>query len=74
MTNSISLLSKLKKKRKTSRKKSWDMFQNPIKIERDALVKIISERSCRCVEKVKEDSVDKFTEDLKEVLAPIQKG
>jgi 2-oxoisovalerate dehydrogenase E1 component len=58
---------------KASRKKSWEMFQSPIKIERDALVKIISDRSCRCVEKVKEDSVDKFTEDLRGVLIPIRK-
>ncbi len=58
---------------KASRKKSWEMFQNPIKIERDALVKIISERSCSCVDQYKEDSVDKFTEDLKQVVSPIRK-
>ena len=28
---------------KESRRKGWEMFQNPIKIERDALVKIINE-------------------------------
>lgn len=58
---------------KESRKKSWEMFQNPIKVERDALVKIITDRSCRCVEKVKEDTVDNFTADLKQVLTPIRK-
>ncbi len=58
---------------KESRKKSWEMFQNPIKVERDALVKIINDRSCRCVEKAKEDTVDSYTEDLKQVLAPIRK-
>jgi 2-oxoisovalerate dehydrogenase E1 component len=58
---------------KASRKKSWEMFQNPIKVERDALVKIITDRSCRCVEKAKEDTVDSYTEDLKQVLAPIRK-
>ncbi len=26
---------------KAARKKGWDLFRNPIKIERDALVKII---------------------------------
>jgi len=58
---------------RASRKKSWEMFQSPIKIERDALVKIISERSCSCIDQYKEDSVDKFTEDLKQVVSPIRK-
>ncbi|HOW08358.1 MAG TPA: thiamine pyrophosphate-dependent enzyme [Bacteroidales bacterium] len=56
-----------------SRKKSWDMFQNPIKVERDALVKIINDRSCRCVEEIKEAAVDDITEDLKKVLSPLRK-
>ena len=58
---------------KEARKKAWDIFQNPIKIERNALVKIIQERSCRCAEQVKEAAVDDITEDLKRVLAPIRK-
>ena len=58
---------------KESRKKGWEMFQNPIKIERDALVKIINDRTCRCTEEAKEDSVENITEDLKKVLSPIRK-
>jgi pyruvate/2-oxoglutarate/acetoin dehydrogenase E1 component/TPP-dependent pyruvate/acetoin dehydrogenase alpha subunit len=58
---------------KESRRKGWESFQNPIKIERDALVKIINDRSCKCIEKAKEDSVDNYTEDLKRVPAPIRK-
>jgi len=58
---------------KESKKKSWEMFQNPIKIERDALVKIIRDRSCRCHEEIKEASVDEITEELAGVLAPIRK-
>jgi len=58
---------------KQARKKSWDLFQNPIKIERDALVKIISDRSCRCVEEIKEAAVDDVTEDLKKVLTLLRK-
>jgi len=58
---------------KESRKKGWEMFQNPIKIERDALVKIINDRSCRCVEQVKEAAVEDINEDLKKVLSPIRK-
>jgi 2-oxoisovalerate dehydrogenase E1 component len=56
-----------------SRRIGWESFQDPIKIERDALVKIINDRSCRCTEKAKEDSVDSYTEDLKKVAAPIRK-
>jgi pyruvate/2-oxoglutarate/acetoin dehydrogenase E1 component/TPP-dependent pyruvate/acetoin dehydrogenase alpha subunit len=58
---------------KESRKKGWEMFQNPIKIERDALVKIINDRTCRCVEENKEAAVDDITNDLKNVLSPIRK-
>jgi len=58
---------------KNSRKKAWEMFQNPIKIERDALAKIIADRSCRCHEEAKETSVDKITEDLVKVISPIRK-
>jgi 2-oxoisovalerate dehydrogenase E1 component len=58
---------------KESRKNGWEMFQNPIKIERDALVKIINDRTCRCTEKVKEAAVEDITEDLKKVLSPIRK-
>jgi pyruvate/2-oxoglutarate/acetoin dehydrogenase E1 component/TPP-dependent pyruvate/acetoin dehydrogenase alpha subunit len=56
-----------------SRRKGWEMFQNPIKIERNALVKIINERSCRCQEDSKEASVEKIAEDLLKVIAPIRK-
>jgi 2-oxoisovalerate dehydrogenase E1 component len=58
---------------KESRRKGWESFQNPIRIERDALVKIINDRSCKCTEKSKEDSIENFTEDLKKVSAPIRK-
>jgi len=58
---------------KESRKKGWEIFQNPIKIERDALVKIINERTCICTDKSKESSVEEYTEDLKSVLSPIRK-
>jgi len=58
---------------KESRRKGWESFQNPIKIERDALVKIINDRSCRCTDKAKEESVDNYKEDLMKVPAPIRK-
>ncbi|MGD0341315.1 MAG: thiamine pyrophosphate-dependent enzyme [Bacteroidales bacterium] len=58
---------------KESRKKSWEMFQSPIRIERDALVKIISDRTCKCHDESKEASVDNITEDLVKVISPIRK-
>jgi pyruvate/2-oxoglutarate/acetoin dehydrogenase E1 component/TPP-dependent pyruvate/acetoin dehydrogenase alpha subunit len=58
---------------KESRKKGWELFQTPMKIERDALVKIISDRSCKCHEESKEASVDRITEDLVKVISPIRK-
>jgi 2-oxoisovalerate dehydrogenase E1 component len=58
---------------KEARRRSWEMFQNPIKIERDALVKIISERKCRCSAGEKEARVEEITENLRRVLAPIRK-
>lgn len=58
---------------KEARSKSWSMFKDPIRIERDALSKIIDSRSCRCVEEAKEANVDEVNEDLKRVLSPIRK-
>jgi 2-oxoisovalerate dehydrogenase E1 component len=67
------LASEAEEEAKESRKKGWEMFQNPIKIERDALVKIIYDRSCRCTEEAKEATVQDFTDELKKVIAPIRK-
>ena len=58
---------------KEARRQGWEAFQAPIKTERDALVKIIKDRSCRCTEESKEESVDKYTEELQNVPAPIRK-
>ena len=58
---------------KEARKKAWDLFQTPIRIERDALVRIISDRKCRCNEANKEASIEEITENLKRILAPIRK-
>ncbi|HLN21381.1 MAG TPA: thiamine pyrophosphate-dependent enzyme [Bacteroidales bacterium] len=58
---------------KESRRKGWEMFQDPIKVERDALVQIINQRTCRCHSDVKEKTVEEFTEELKKVISPIRK-
>lgn len=58
---------------KAARKKGWEMFQNPIRIERDALITIIDKRTCRCTEEVKEGNIDNYQEDLKKIISPIRK-
>jgi pyruvate/2-oxoglutarate/acetoin dehydrogenase E1 component/TPP-dependent pyruvate/acetoin dehydrogenase alpha subunit len=58
---------------KESRKIGWELFQNPIKTERDALAKIINSRTCRCVEEIKEAAVDDINEDLQKIILPIRK-
>ena len=58
---------------KESRAKGWEMFQAPIRTERDALVKIITDRTCKCVNNEKEGAVNDFLEELKSVIAPIRK-
>jgi pyruvate/2-oxoglutarate/acetoin dehydrogenase E1 component/TPP-dependent pyruvate/acetoin dehydrogenase alpha subunit len=58
---------------KDTRKKAWEIFQAPIKIEREALLKIISDRNCKCAEKGKEADIDRITEGLKNVANPIRK-
>ena len=67
------IISEVDEEAKEARKKAYEMYYNPIKNERDVLVKLIEGRGCRCVENVKEEAVDKTTEHLKQVLAPIRK-
>ena len=57
---------------KEARKKAWELFTNPVKVERDALVKIIDNRSCVC-KREGYDKVGSITNDLKKVLNPIRK-
>jgi len=67
------LVAEAEEETKEARRKGWESFQAPIRIERDALVKIINDRSCKCTEKAKEESVDSYTEELQKVPAPIRK-
>lgn len=57
---------------KVARKTAWELFTNPVKVERDALVKIIDNRSCVC-KREGYDKVGSVTSDLKKVLNPIRK-
>ena len=57
---------------KTARNEAWKDYTRPMLVERDALVKIINNRSCIC----KREGYDKpgtITEDLKKLLTPIRK-
>ena len=67
------LASEAEEEAKEARRKGWEMFQDPIRIERDALVAIIDNRNCKCTEEVKEEAVEKITEHLRQVLSPIRK-
>jgi len=63
---------KAREEAKQARKNAWKAFTDPIKLERDALVNIIDNRSCIC----KRDKIDKIgmiTNDLKKVIHPIRK-
>ncbi len=55
-----------------ARQRAWENYTEPIKRERDALLRIIETRSCKC----KREHVDKvglIANDLKQILNPIRK-
>jgi 2-oxoisovalerate dehydrogenase E1 component len=57
---------------KQARKEAWANFKAPIEKERENLIKIIENRSCRC----KREGIDKpglVVADLKKVISPIRK-
>ena len=58
---------------KEARKTGWKAFLDPIKVERDALVKLVTEKSCNCTADVKEDAISDIINDLKSVMHPIRK-
>ena len=58
---------------KEARRVCFDMYYSPIRVERDALVKLIDGRGCRCTEEIREEAVDQTTQHLKQVLNPIRK-
>jgi 2-oxoisovalerate dehydrogenase E1 component len=57
---------------KEARKKAWNTFKEPIVKERENLLQIIEERTCKC----KREGIDKVgmvAADLKKVLSPIRR-
>jgi len=57
---------------KAARNKAWADYTNPIKKERDELIKIIDNRSCFC-KREHTDKVGEITEQLKAIPNPIRK-
>ncbi|MEW5846270.1 MAG: thiamine pyrophosphate-dependent enzyme [Bacteroidota bacterium] len=57
---------------KAARDKAWADYTNPIKKERDELIKIIDNRSCFC-KREHTDKVGEITEQLKAIPNPIRK-
>jgi len=57
---------------KQARKNGWNAFKDPIRKERDALVKIIDNRSCVC-KREHVDKVGNITKDLKKIINPVRK-
>ncbi|MCF8221519.1 MAG: hypothetical protein K9J25_00120 [Bacteroidales bacterium] len=58
---------------KEAKKTGWKAFQEPIKVERDALVKLVKEKNCRCDSSGKENSIEEIIADLQKVMHPIRK-
>jgi len=57
---------------KSAKKTAWDNFIDPIKLERDELIKIIDNRACVC----KREHIDKvgiITDNLRKIQNPIRK-
>jgi len=68
-----SLAGEAEEEAKESRLKAWEIFQSPIKAEREVLLNIIGDRKCRCGEQAKETTIDKITDQLRNVAHPIRK-
>ena len=66
------IIAKTEEEAKAAKNAAWKKFTDPIKAERDALVKIIDNRSCMC----KREHIDKvglLTQELKRIANPIRK-
>jgi pyruvate/2-oxoglutarate/acetoin dehydrogenase E1 component/TPP-dependent pyruvate/acetoin dehydrogenase alpha subunit len=55
---------------KKARQTAWKTFSDPIKKERDALIKLVEEAGCNCK---KTDRIDSITSGLKKVIHPVRK-
>lgn len=57
---------------KQAKKDAWKKFKAPVKAERDKLIDLIDNRSCKC-KREGYDKVGTFTNDLKKIVDPIRK-
>ncbi len=57
---------------KQAKKDAWKKFKAPVKSERDKLVELIDNRSCKC-KREGYDKVGTFTNHLKKIVDPIRK-
>lgn len=57
---------------KNAKKTAWKKFKAPVKAERDKLVELIDNRSCKC-KREGYDKVGTFTGELKKIIDPIRK-
>ncbi|TFH37637.1 MAG: transketolase, partial [Bacteroidia bacterium] len=58
---------------KVARKVGWKAFQDPIRVERDALIKLIRKKNCKCDKPSKEEGIDEIIDELEKVMYPIRK-
>jgi len=58
---------------KAARKTGWKAFQDPIRVERDALIKLIKKKNCQCDKSSKEEGIDEIIDELEKVMYPIRK-
>jgi pyruvate/2-oxoglutarate/acetoin dehydrogenase E1 component/TPP-dependent pyruvate/acetoin dehydrogenase alpha subunit len=58
---------------KEARKTGWKAFQDPILVERDALIKLIKKKNCHCDKSSKEEGIDQIIDELEKVMYPIRK-
>lgn len=58
---------------KEARKMAWDAFQDPIRVERDALIHLVRKKNCHCDKKAKEEDIDQIIDELEKVMFPIRK-
>lgn len=61
------------KEAKEAKKSAWKKYIDPIKAEKEKLLKIVSGRGCHCVVAEDNDMVDQLANELKNVLVPNRK-
>jgi len=60
-------------KAKEAKKTAWKKFIEPIKEEKEKLLKIVDNRGCKCVLQEQNDKVDDYADNLRKILTPTKK-